>query len=128
MKDVNKLKDYREKYKRYYGIDFGKEYAVHHIDFDRTNNDISNLLLLPSELHSKYHLIINALSICPQKPKADGFIDIRLSNALVTDYGATMFEHLPETISECRKWLMWKYEDYSDVARQMIFKERKNNG
>ena len=38
---------YREKYKRYYRIEFSKEYVVHHIDFDRENNDISNLLLLP---------------------------------------------------------------------------------
>ena len=42
---------YREKYKRYYGIEFGKDFVIHHIDFDRENNDISNLVLLPRELH-----------------------------------------------------------------------------
>lgn len=55
MKDINELKNYREKYKRYYGIEFGKEFAIHHIDGDRGNNDIKNLLLLPADLHSKYH-------------------------------------------------------------------------
>lgn len=55
MKDINELKNYREKYKRYYGINFGKEFAIHHIDGDRSNNDIKNLLLLPADLHSKYH-------------------------------------------------------------------------
>ena len=124
MKDTNKLKDYREKYKRFYNIEFGAEYVIHHIDLDRTNNDISNLLLLPRELHAKYHLILNAISICPQKPKADGFIDVRLSNALITDYNAKMFDLLPETIAECNKWLKWKHEHYSGALKKVIFKER----
>lgn len=124
MKDTSKLKDYREKYKRFYNIEFGAEYVVHHIDLDRTNNDISNLLLLPRELHAKYHLILNAISICPQKPKADGFIDVRLSNFSITEYNAKMFELLPETIAECRKWLKWKHENYSVAASKLIFKER----
>ena len=124
MKDINSLKNYREKYKRYYGIDFGKEYAIHHIDFDRSNNDISNLLLLPRELHAKYHLILNAISVSPDKPKADGFIDVRISNAIITEYNAKMFELLPETIAECNKWLRWKYERYSEAARKLIFERR----
>ncbi|MGN0451460.1 MAG: HNH endonuclease [Acutalibacteraceae bacterium] len=74
MKDMNAYKNYRTKYKRFYDINFDKSYHIHHIDFDRTNNDITNLLLLPGELHTKYHLIINAISICPEKPKADGII------------------------------------------------------
>lgn len=37
MKDINKLKDYRLKYKRYYDIDFDKDYAIHHIDKEIIN-------------------------------------------------------------------------------------------
>lgn len=124
MKDINKLKDYRKKYKRFYTIEFNEDFAIHHIDFDRSNNDISNLLLLPKELHARYHLIVNALSICPQTLRASGFIDIRLSSEAVTDYGATMLNKLPETLSECRKWLMWKEASYSEEARKIIFNER----
>lgn len=91
MKDVCKLKNYREKYKRYYGIEFGKEFEVHHMDFDRENDDISNLLLLPKELHQRYHALINAISISVDKPKADGFINVRLSNDLVTEFCACAF-------------------------------------
>lgn len=51
--------DYREFYKRYYNIDFvGKEFEVHHIDFDRENNDIKNLILLPKKLHERYHELL----------------------------------------------------------------------
>lgn len=55
MKNKNDLKDYCLKYKRYYGIDFDENFVVHHIDENRNNNDISNLLLLPTDVHSKYH-------------------------------------------------------------------------
>ena len=112
---------YREKYKRYYRIEFSKEYVVHHIDFDRENNDISNLLLLPKELHAKYHLILNAISVCPQKPKVDGFISVRIENSQITTYSAEMFEKLPETLCECTKWLLWKQAGYTEDSRKEIF-------
>lgn len=56
MKDHSKLKDYRKKYKRHYGVEFGKEFVVHHIDGDRSNNDIENLMLMPRDIHSEYHM------------------------------------------------------------------------
>lgn len=123
MKELSKLKDYRLKYKRYYGIEFGSDYAVHHIDLNRQNNDISNLVLLPKKLHSKYHLIINALSINPEKPKADGFIDIRLSNVIITHYNTKMFELLPETMAECNKWLKYKQYGYDRTVSKYIWGE-----
>ncbi len=30
-------------------------FQIHHIDGDRANNDIKNLVALPKSLHSKYH-------------------------------------------------------------------------
>ena len=51
MKDINKLKDYRLKYKRYYNIDYDSSFDIHHIDINHENNDIKNLLLLPRSLH-----------------------------------------------------------------------------
>lgn len=47
--------DYRKYYKTYYGIDFESNMVVHHIDENRKNNDISNLILMPSRLHVKWH-------------------------------------------------------------------------
>lgn len=49
--------NYRKFYKNYYSIDFGPDMVVHHIDEDRENNEIYNLLLLPSELHQRWHSI-----------------------------------------------------------------------
>ena len=39
MKDLDRLKGYRKKYKRYYGIEFDRSYAIHHIDGNHENND-----------------------------------------------------------------------------------------
>lgn len=47
--------DYRKEYKKHYGIDFGSDYQIHHIDFNHENNSIDNLILLPKELHQRLH-------------------------------------------------------------------------
>ncbi len=51
------IMDYRKKYKDYFKIQFGKEYDIHHIDFNHKNNDIDNLLLLPKDLHRRLHKV-----------------------------------------------------------------------
>jgi hypothetical protein len=51
------IMDYRKKYKDYFKIQFGKEYDIHHIDFNHKNNDIENLLLLPKDLHQRLHKV-----------------------------------------------------------------------
>lgn len=47
--------NYRRLYERHYGIKIPPEYDVHHIDFNRANNSIENLLLIPKELHQRLH-------------------------------------------------------------------------
>lgn len=54
--------NYRKYYKDYYGIDFGKEFDIYHIDINRENNEINNLILLPKRLHLKYHYSLSGLS------------------------------------------------------------------
>ena len=34
-------------------------YTIHHIDFDKNNNDISNLIALPKKQHKKFHDCVN---------------------------------------------------------------------
>ena len=60
-KKTKNVKDYRRYYKEYFNIDFGKEFDVHHIDCDRNNNDIKNLLLIPKKLHLTYHTLKNEI-------------------------------------------------------------------
>lgn len=50
---------HREKYKQEFGLTEKqiKGYEVHHIDGDKSNNDISNLKLLSKKTHAKHHLV-----------------------------------------------------------------------
>lgn len=38
-----------------------KGYVIHHIDFDKTNNNINNLALMTNEAHTRLHQIIRKL-------------------------------------------------------------------
>ena len=38
---------------------------MHHIDLDRKNNDIENLVAIPKELHQEYHKLINKVNYVP---------------------------------------------------------------
>lgn len=47
--------DYRKYLKKYYS--FPIDYEVHHIDFNRYNNCIENLIAIPKELHHNINLL-----------------------------------------------------------------------
>ena len=100
MKDCLKLKNYRTKYKRYYDIDFSSDYDIHHIDFDRTNNEIDNLILLPKMLHQKYHFLINSVS----EIKLGEKIDYKYSSS----YTIKILKEYVDMLEELEKWKMYK--------------------
>jgi hypothetical protein len=103
VKDINKLKNYREKYKRYYNIDFGSEYVVHHIDENKQNNDISNLLLLPRKLHSKYHACKLQYMMTPY------YSDLSPSGSISRSLYRTTYNEFEEILEEAEKWVNLKY-------------------
>lgn len=47
--------NYRNLYEKHYKITIPDGFDIHHIDGNSDNNDIRNLLLLPSKLHHQYH-------------------------------------------------------------------------
>lgn len=47
--------DYRRLYERHLGRVLEKGVHVHHIDHNRLNNSISNLVAIPASLHGQYH-------------------------------------------------------------------------
>lgn len=102
MKDISKMKNYRKKYKLYYNIDFGAEYSVHHIDGNRQNNDISNLVLLPRKLHSKYHFLKQIVEEQPLPLQISG------NGMHAQSYFLNCLEQFLETLRECNKWYDYK--------------------
>lgn len=53
---------YLKKYVKLTGVEIPKGYEVHHLDHDRNNNDIENLVAIPFHLHNEYHNIRNKVS------------------------------------------------------------------
>lgn len=55
------MTNYRKKYQQEFKITLIKGENIHHIDLDRTNNDINNLIKLNHKEHRKAHIQLNNL-------------------------------------------------------------------
>lgn len=102
--------NYRKFYKDYYGIDFGPEYDIHHIDQNRNNNDIKNLLLLPKRLHSQLHWVNNTLFAYFNNSK--NFLQI-MNNAHHCNYLSSTVEMWRVLCEEMPKWIRRKESEDS---------------
>jgi hypothetical protein len=121
MKDTTKLKDYREKYKRHYGIEFGRKYVVHHMDEDRTNNDISNLILLPLALHSKYHHYKTMMQIYTEH----GFdFSLTYGGACMRSMQFAQLDELRKVFDEMQQWIEYKYLADMGMESYPMFEKR----
>lgn len=47
--------DYRKQYEKVTGIKIPKHFVVHHIDKNRENNSMNNLVAIPKYLHIRLH-------------------------------------------------------------------------
>ena len=94
--------DYREFYKGFFDIEFGNEYHIHHIDGNRKNNHIDNLLLLPAKLHNRYHFQKQIIESQPLPTVITG-------NAAQNQfYYMSCLDGFLETLKECNKWYDYK--------------------
>jgi len=56
--------NYRKLYEEYHNLKIPKDWDIHHIDADRENNKIDNLIMLPSKLHQALH---NHIGLLPKR-------------------------------------------------------------
>ena len=105
MKKIHVV-NYREKFKRYYDIDIPRDFDVHHIDLNHDNNDISNLMILPKDLHHRYHTAISGLN------QKNGFIKLSIkicgNRADLDSYYFNKMTELVDILRECAKWRDFK--------------------
>lgn len=47
--------DYRKYFENTLGIAVPEDFDIHHIDFNRENNSIKNLVAVPRKLHKQFH-------------------------------------------------------------------------
>ena len=98
--------DYRKLYKEYYNIEFSNLYEIHHIDRNRENNSIENLILLPKELHSKYHKTFPPIVEYLVIPS-----EINLSSNLALHEA----EYALGIMKEINKWVFLKINHYKNM-------------
>ena len=97
-------KDYRAIYKEFYDIEFDSSFVIHHIDFDRTNNDIDNLILLPRGLHSKYHQVIREIQ--GTSKSENPLIDLKIKTDMF--YRRFAYEDLAEVVTKIGDWVCFR--------------------
>ena len=94
--------NYNQKYKDHYNIDFNDNYVIHHIDENRKNNDIENLVLLPRGLHSQYHLLKRVVENHALNTVICG------NQANEQNYYLSYYERFINVYKECNKWYDFK--------------------
>lgn len=107
MIDKSKF-DYHAFYEKQTGKPVPTDFHVHHIDFDRGNNNISNLVAIPSDLHNLYHTLYDSFSTF--KP-----LSIPLPNS-PTQNGNGHFEYYANVTSRF-------YKVYKEVQDFCIFRD-----
>lgn len=88
--------DYRSFYQDKLKIDL-TGLDIHHIDEDRSNNDILNLVALPSGLHKKFHF---------HKRGYENILDkMKTSLFELTEYEVNNMIELLNCYKECSEWI-----------------------
>lgn len=107
--------DYRRYYKQRYGIEFGSDYEIHHIDMNRSNNDIKNLILLPKELHHKIHKTMMEYPLMGTD-SFTMFTFTSCSNQLICSFFADALRAAAEIYKECQYWASCKEMEELAIA------------
>lgn len=99
-------------YRKFYEKETGKKvpewFEIHHIDENRNNNSIENLVAIPFELHNKIHLCITKDSVDLSFPNR---IDVWMWYAEYLSYEIRKWKTIYNEFIEWlyfREFLLWK--------------------
>lgn len=111
------MSNYRQFYKDYYHLSFNKNIQIHHIDRNKENNDILNLIALPKVLHLKYHYAIDNFYFCVDT-FGDGKFDkyfFMYDPSMMDKHRNIDFAHLQHIFSLVNKWRILRDSLYSAI-------------
>jgi len=100
---------YRKLWEENYGI-IPKGFVIHHLDGDHDNDDLANLLMLPADIHRRYHWYKYSVDKIEQ-PDFEIKSIVDRGNGVpsywIIHVKETLFKYL-ETITECNMWADYK--------------------
>ena len=114
--------DYKKLYSEYFGITwYTSKYQIHHIDGDHSNNEISNLILLPVKLHQDLHAALCTLYApdCSAKDAVQDFMRSHLNGGTDWFIGVAL-QSLMEVVFDCQKWAFLKSVGYYESDGRKI--------
>lgn len=116
------MTDYKKLYAEHFGITWEEGFEIHHIDGNRGNNDISNLILLPGELHRQLHMFLPKIMASAGETSTRDFIERIVHRELNygSSYDQELLLHLTSTLSECERWGFLKYVSYHKPCGSLI--------
>lgn len=102
--------NYRKYYEKETNKKIPKGWDVHHLDFNRKNNNISNLVALPKELHSKYHFLLQQTGIISNPISFDFFIPSGISDRGIFQlpYELRALKSLIDTYSDIQFYISYR--------------------
>lgn len=116
--------NYRKFYKDKLKIEFDNNYEIHHINGDRKDNDINNLLLLPKILHEQYHYLLKKMNVDFSKNEKI-IINTKINNinGMFNLYSKETFLEFMKVYEECQHWNLIKQNRLTNINLQ-----EKQNG
>lgn len=90
--------NYRKFYKTALGVELSSSFDIHHIDFDKSNNAINNLVALPRILHQNYHTSLKGIHTESVPVKLTGNC---------SQYINELYKYL-ELYMECNRWVDYR--------------------
>jgi hypothetical protein len=98
---------YRKFYEKVLNVKLIKDFHVHHIDGNRENNEINNLLALPKDLHNKYHKCVNDYYRYCHSKKLNVKINSHNCN-FAFQFEVNTMNNLHSILKECQKYLLYR--------------------
>lgn len=108
------MSDYRKLYEQVYGVIIPNDFEIHHIDFNHSNNNPANLIMLPKELHKQLHMAYNDFCEAKQDYTLD---DITIFSGHTDSKSHFMFcliEYI-EVLNECVLWM--NHRDFAKLNK-----------